>query len=803
MDFSHKYIEKKWQKYWDINNIFKTTNKNDKKSYVLDMFPYPSGAGLHVGHPKSYTATDVYARFKRMQGYDVLHPIGWDAFGLPAEQYALKTGNHPEGFTDKNINNFRKQLKSLGFSYDYDKEINTSKKYYYKTTQFIFKKMYQNGLANLKEIDVNWCEELKTVLANEEIILQNGLMVSKRGNFPVVKKVMKQWTLKITKYAKKLLDGLDSLDWPESVKRLQKYWIGYSKGFEIQFKIVNLEQLLSVYTTRIDTIFGISYIAIAAEHPLVLKLANKNKNNKILKFIKEIRTKTELYRIDESKEKFGIPLGYNAIHPITGKKIPIWVTDYVMLHYGTGSLIGVPAHDKRDFAFAKKYNLPIKFIIDTKNKNQAFTCDGIHINSSFLNGLNILQSKEKFIQLAKTEKYLKIKENFKLKDWLFSRQRYWGEPFPIIHWQDGSITLLSDDELPLELPNINKKMLTKSALKPLDNATDWLNVKSKTGLKGKRETNTMPQWAGSCWYYLAYILKSKDKLIDLNSKEAIPLLKKWLPVDLYIGGQEHAVLHLLYARFWHRFLYDIGLVPTKEPFKRLINQGMILGPNNQKMSKSKGNVINPDQIILTHGADALRLYEMFMGPITATLPWNINGVDITRKWLDRVYRFYNVVKADLKNNHNLDYIYNLTLKEVSLKVEKVELNIVISKLMTLLNAFYKEKNIYINYLKGFIQMLSIFAPHLAEEIWFNKLNQSKSVAISIWPSFNEKLINKKDIIIIVQINGKIKATIINNKLEKEKLIKQAKLLPKIKELIKDKKIKKIIFIHNKIINFVV
>ncbi len=805
MEYSHKAIEKKWQNFWEKNKTFKTTNKHLKKAYILDMFPYPSGAGLHVGHPKGYSATDVYARFKRMNGYDVLHPIGWDAFGLPAEQYALKTGKHPESFTLKNIDNFRIQLKKIGLSFDFDKEINTSNSNYYKVTQFMFKKIYENDLAEIKEVNVNWCPELGTVLANEEVLNQNGKMVSERGNFPVIKKSMKQWVIKITKYSKRLLEGLEKLDWPQSVKKLQKNWIGESKGLEVTFEIFENKQKLNIFTTRPDTIFGVTYIAVAPEHKILNSIVKKNYKIAVEKFCKEVMNKTDLDRQNDSKIKSGIFSGSYAIHPITKKQIPIYIADYVLPYYATGILMGVPGHDERDFLFAKKYKLSIIYVIENNIKfHKPVLNDGKHINSYFINGLNTTEAKDEIIKKLKAEKLGIEKTYYRLKDWLFSRQRYWGEPFPIIYWEDGSITLLKDEELPLKLPKTNNIKPSNNGKSPLVNCTDWVNVISDTGLKGKRETNTMPQWAASCWYYIAYILIDNNKMLDITSTKAQKLLKKWLPVDLYVGGQEHAVLHLLYARFWHKFLFDIKLVPYEEPFKRLINQGMILGPDGNKMSKSKGNVINPDNIISSHGADALRLYELFMGPLKSSLAWNFKGLDGTRKWLDRIYRFYKNHKfSEIKNNNNLDIIYNNTIINCTKMIENLEFNTAISQLMTLLNAFYKEENVYVEYARSFIKMISPFVPHLAEEIW-ELIGNNDTITYVNWP----KPINTDNKInsftVIVQINGKLKTKLILSKnIIDEELKKIALKSLNEKKILIDKKIKNTIIISNKLINFVI
>ncbi|UZK64528.1 leucine--tRNA ligase [Mycoplasma mycoides subsp. capri] len=803
MDFSHKAIEKKWQKYWKENNIYKTTNNSEKKAYILDMFPYPSGAGLHVGHIKGYTATDVYSRFKRMQGYDVLHPIGWDAFGLPAEQYALKTGNDPREFTLQNIENFKVQLNKMGFSYDYDKEINTADPNYYKTTQWIFKQLYKKGLAENRDIDVNWCQELGTVLANDEIIEKDGLMVSERGEYPVVKKKMRQWVLKITDYADKLLDGLDNLDWPNSVKELQRNWIGKSEGCEINFKSNDID--IPVFTTRADTIFGATYIVLAPENELVLKLTTPEKLDEVKKYIELTANKSEIERKDESRTKTGVFIGSYATNPLTKEQIQIWISDYVLNDYGSGAIMAVPAHDKRDWDFATKFNLPIKFVIQTKDQSKAFVGEGIHINSEFLNDLDRIQALQVIHDYVEKNNLGKRKINYKLRDWLFSRQRFYGEPFPVLYDKDNNIVLIEDNNLPITLPTTDYIKPTNTGESPLANVKNWVNV--KIGDKEyKRETNTMPQSAGSSWYFIAYILaKSKNNLIDLTSEEAKKRLEKWLPVDLYIGGQEHAVGHLLYARFWTHFLHDLGLLPTSEPFKRLFNQGMILGPDNRKMSKSWGNVINPDDVIDTHGADALRLYEMFMGPLDASLPWSFDGLDASLKWLNRCYRMINKVEFSNTNNHKLDYVYNDVVKKVTQMIQELKFNTAISQLMVLVNAIYKEElnTVYKPYIEGFVKMLSLFSPHLAEELW-EKLGNNSSVTLQTWPEFDETKIIKNTVVIALQVNGKLRSTIeVEKGTDKETLINLAEKNENIIKFIKDHKILKRIAVIDRIVNIVI
>ncbi|QHX36385.1 leucine--tRNA ligase [Spiroplasma sp. BIUS-1] len=804
MEFSHKAIEKKWQKFWEENNTYKTTSDKEKKAYILDMFPYPSGAGLHVGHPKGYTATDVFARMRRMQQYDVLHPIGWDAFGLPAEQYALKTGNDPREFTAKNIITFRNQLKKLGFSYDYNKEVNTSDPNYYKITQWIFQQLYKKGLAEIREANVNWCEGLGTVLANEEVILENGKMVSEVGGFEVVKKPMKQWVLKITKYADRLLEGLDDLDWPSSVKELQKNWIGKSEGVIINFDVKDSEEKIDVFTTRADTIFGVSYIVLAPENDLVLKLTTQENKKQVEEYISITKTKTDVERQDDSKEKTGIFTGSYVINPITKEEIPVWVADYVLNDYATGAVMAVPAHDERDWKFATKYNLKLKYVLETNDQTKAFVGESPLINSDFLNGLNRVEAIKLVVEKLEKENKAKRQINYKLRDWLFSRQRFYGEPFPVLFLEDGQIALVDEKDLPLELPKTDYIKPSGTGESPLANLTEWVNVEYN-GQKAKRETNTMPQWAGSCWYYLAYILTtSPNELVDIQSDEAMELFKKWLPVDLYIGGQEHAVLHLLYARFWHQVLFDLGVVPTKEPFKKLINQGMILADNGEKMSKSKGNVINPDEIIESHGADTLRLYEVFMGPLEASLPWSYKGLDGARKWLDRVYRMIENTQLTDENNGNLDFVYNDVVKKVTQMIEDCKFNTAVSQLMMFVNAVYKEeKPVYKEYILNFIKMLSIYAPHLAEELWV-KTGNNGSVCLQVWPTHDESKLSLSTVTIAVQINGKLRGTFeVDKGTDKEELIKLAKELDNVKEQINGKDIVKEIAVPDKIVNIVV
>ena len=801
--YNHNLIEKKWQKYWEDNKTYQFKDTNKEKFYVLDMFPYPSGKGLHVGHPKGYTATDVISRYKRLKGFDVLHPIGWDAFGLPAEQYALETNNHPASFTKTNIEKFRLQLKALGFDYDYKKEINTTDPDYFKWTQWIFIQLYKNGLAEIKNVNVNWCPYLGTVLANEEVVNNSkGEAVSERGGHLVEKRPMRQWVLKITKYADKLLDGLEDIDWSESLKSLQRNWIGKSEGANIKFAIKNTKHKLEIFTTRPDTLFGVSYLVLAPEHELVLKIVGAKQFNSVEKYIAASKNRSDRERMT-NKIKTGVYLGVDAINPINGDIIPIWISDYVLNDFATGAVMAVPAHDTRDFEFANKFNLPIKWIIECQNHDSAFIGNGKHINSEIINDLENTEAIKIMLDFIIKNKYGNIKTNFKLRDWLFSRQRYWGEPFPII-FDNDKITIV--DDLPVCLPDCDDFKPDKTGKPPLAKNKQWYEIKegNKTFY---REANTMPQWAGSSWYYLGYILKNEDgSYTDLNSKEAMKRFKKWLPVDIYIGGQEHAVLHLLYARFWHHFLFDIGVVPNKEPFMKVINQGMIQDKDGDKMSKSKGNIINPDDIIRSHGADALRLYECFMGPLTASLPWNDNGMDGMRKWLDRVYRLFDEHKEkinDSTSNEELTFAYHNFVANLDKNLNNQQFNIGISNMMIFINACYKAPSINKSYLANFLKILSCFAPHISEEL-YSRLGNTTSVTQSNFPSFDSSKLKLSNVTIAVQINGKLRDTItVERDTPKDELLKIAKSTLKIRNFLQKKYIIKEIVIINKIINIVI
>ncbi|WP_339288200.1 leucine--tRNA ligase [Ureibacillus sp. FSL K6-0786] len=802
MSYNHREIEKKWQTYWAQNKTFKTLNDNSKpKFYALDMFPYPSGSGLHVGHPEGYTATDILSRYKRMQGYDVLHPMGWDAFGLPAEQYALDTGNDPAEFTQQNIENFKRQIQELGFSYDWDREINTTDPEYYKWTQWIFIQLYKHGLAYIDEVPVNWCPALGTVLANEEVI--DGK--SERGGHPVIRKPMKQWMLKITAYADRLLEDLDELDWPESIKEMQRNWIGRSEGAEVTFTVQGTDKQFRVFTTRPDTLFGATYCVLAPEHDLVKEITTPEQKEQVDAYIEQVQSKSDLERTDLAKEKTGVFTGAYAINPVNGKAIPIWIADYVLSSYGTGAIMAVPAHDERDYEFAKKFNLPIIPVLEGGNIEEAFTGDGPHINSDFLNGLGKEDAIKKAIEWLEEKGVGERKVSYRLRDWLFSRQRYWGEPIPIIHWEDGTMTTVPEEELPLRLPKTNDIRPSGTGESPLANIEDWVNVVDpKTGKKGRRETNTMPQWAGSSWYFLRYIdPNNKEKLADEE------LLKRWLPVDIYIGGAEHAVLHLLYARFWHKFLYDIGVVPTKEPFQKLFNQGMILGENNEKMSKSRGNVVNPDDIVRSHGADTLRLYEMFMGPLDASVAWSTKGLDGARRFLDRIWRLFVNEDGTLSNkiqesdDKTLEKVYHQTVKKVSEDYDHLHFNTAISQLMVFINECYKVEVVPKEYAEGFVKMLSPIAPHIGEELW-SILGHEDTITYEPWPTYDESKLVDDEVEIVVQVNGKVRSKVkVAKDASKEQLEEIAKEDEKVKELVEGKEIVKVITIPGKLVNIVV
>ena len=802
MGYTHKTIEKKWQKYWADNRTFKTTEAGGKpKYYVLDMFPYPSGQGLHVGHPEGYTATDIVARAKRAQGFNVLHPMGWDAFGLPAEQYALDTGNDPADFTELNIKTFKRQIQSLGFSYDWSREINTTDPSYYKWTQWIFTKLYEQGLAYEAEVSVNWCPALGTVLANEEVV--DG--VSERGGHPVYRKPMRQWMLKITAYAERLLDDLELVDWPESIKEMQRNWIGRSEGSNVIFKIKDSDKEFTVFTTRPDTLYGATYAVMAPELPLVKEIMSNQQAEVVKAYIDSISLKSDLDRTELAKEKTGVFTGAYAINPVNGKEIPIWIADYVLATYGTGAIMAVPAHDTRDYEFAKKFDLEIIPVLEGGNvEEEAYTEDGLHINSDFLNGL------DKATAIAKMNDWLS--ENglgekvisYRLRDWLFSRQRYWGEPIPVIHWEDGTSTTVPENELPLLLPKTDQVKPSGTGESPLAVIDEWVNVVDPvTGMKGRRETNTMPQWAGSSWYFLRFM--DPHNRNDLASKER---LDYWQNVDLYIGGAEHAVLHLLYARFWHKFLYDIGIVPTKEPFQKLYNQGMILGENNEKMSKSKGNVVNPDDIVERYGADTLRMYEMFMGPLDASSTWSEGGIEGSRKFLDRIWRLLLDENDKMRdrittiNTHELDKVYHQTVKKVTEDYDNLHFNTAISQMMIFINEAYKVDALPFEYVTGFIQLLAPIAPHFSEELWV-KLGKPEGISYVAWPTYDEAFLVEDEIEVVFQINGKVKTKeMVPFDISNDDMIALALENSVIKEGIEGKTVRKTIAIPGRLVNIV-
>ncbi len=842
-------IEKKWQDFWQEHKTFKAHDCDDSKCkyYVLDMFPYPSGQGLHVGHPEGYTASDIVARYKRMKGFNVLHPMGWDAFGLPAEQYAVQTGTAPKETTQKNVDNIRKQIKSLGFSYDWDREVNTTDPNYYKWTQWIFLKFFnsyfdeteqkakpieelhipeglseqekekyiaEHRLAYEAEVPVNWCPELGTVLANEEVI--GGL--SERGDHPVIRRPMRQWMLRITKYTERLLDDLAEVDWPDSIKKLQRDWIGKSIGAEVKFEIENCDRDIWVFTTRPDTLFGATYMVFAPELEAVDIITTDDHKEEVKEYREQAARKSDLDRTDLAKDKTGVFTGAYAINPVNGEKIPIWISDYVLISYGTGAIMAVPAHDERDFEFATKFELPIIPVVEPEDSEQAelvrqgklcFTGDGRAINSGQFNGLSTSEFKEQITDWLAKKGQGKKAINYKLRDWLFSRQRYWGEPFPILHTENGSITGLSEEELPLELPVVKDYKPAGTGEPPLANAEDWVNVTLADGTKAKRETNTMPQWAGSCWYYLRYLDPDNNQQGWNPEKE-----KYWMGdtgVDLYIGGAEHAVLHLLYSRFWHKLLYDLGYVSTKEPFKKLINQGMILGEDGQKMSKSRGNVVNPDKVIVDYGADSMRLYEMFMGPLEAMKPWSMQGVEGVYRFLQKTWR--TIVDEETGNlagqiqetqaDETTLRLLNQTIKKVGYDIDTFGFNTAISAMMIFINHLSKQNVRPKTVVEKFVMILAPFAPHIAEELW-EMLSHSDSLAYEQWPEYDKDLIKEKEIELAVQVNGKIKDRIVVSAEADEEQIKQKALASEnVIAALAGKSPKKIIVIKSRLVNIVI
>jgi len=775
--YNHEYIEKKWQKYWEEFDTFKTDvwDFSKPKYYALDMFPYPSGVGLHAGHPEGYTATDIVTRMKIMQGFNVLHPMGFDSFGLPAEQYAISTGNHPDQFTKDNIKTFTEQLKMLGFTYDWDKTVSTCDPKFYKWTQWIFKQLYLDGLAKKIDMPVNWCEELGTVLANDEII--DGK--SERGGYPVVRKNMKQWVIDIPLYAEKLLQGLEEIDWPESTKEIQRNWIGKSIGALVDFKIDKTDLKFSAFTTRCDTLFGATYCVLAPEHELVKQITTKEQLNEVEEYIKTCSTKSELERTELSKEKTGVFTGTYAINPVNNKLIPIWIADYVLATYGTGAIMAVPAHDERDYEFAKKFNLDIIQVLEGKDvSKEAMTDDGIHINSDFLNDLNKQDAINKMISYLEENKIGSKKINYRLREWIFARQRYWGEPIPVATFEDGTSRALEDSNLPLILPELENYSPSKTGESPLARATSWVNIEIDSK-KAELETSTMPGSAGSSWYFLRYIDPHNE--LELASPE---LLKHWMPVDLYIGGPEHAVGHLLYSRMWNNYLFDKGLVPVKEPFKKLVHQGMILGSNNMKMGKRYPEYsINPNDIVAKYGADTLRLYEMFMGPLEADKPWSNTGVEGSRRFLDRIWRLYNEDKIKNIKNENLEKIYNQTVKKVTNDYESLNFNTAISQMMIFINAVYKEEIFPVYYAINFIKLLNPICPHITEEIWSKIFNNTNTIAKESWPTYDESKIVDQTYEMVVQVNGKVRGKItVDSLISKEEMEAKALNIENVKHL---------------------
>ena len=812
MGYSHKTIEAKWQKYWSENSTFKSEEESSikPKYYVLDMFPYPSGAGLHVGHALGYVATDIVARYKRMKGFNVLHPMGWDAFGLPAEQYAIKTGTHPKITTQENVKNFKNQINKLGFSYDWSKEINTTDPEYYRWTQWIFLQLYNKGLAYEEEVNVNWCPELKAVLANEEVV--NGK--SDIGGHPVIRLPMKQWILKITDYAESLLEGLDDLDWPENIKELQKNWIGKSEGVELSFEIDGFKEKIDVYTTRPDTLFGATYMVLAPEHPLVDKIVTESSRKEVNEYIIETQKKSDFDRTEVNKDKTGVFTGSYAINPFSKEKIEVWIADYVLISYGTGAIMAVPGHDERDWEFANKYDLPILEVIEGGNvKKAAYTAKGNakiinskNDNTLSLDGLSVEEGIIKAINFIEKSGFGKSTINYKLRDWLFSRQRYWGEPFPIIHTKEN-IATVNENELPVLLPEVDNYKPSDDGKSPLSSINSWVEVKDAKGnIIGLRETNTMPQWAGSCWYFLRFTDPNNTSNAWSKEKE-----NYWMPVDLYIGGQEHAVLHLLYSRFWHHVLFDLGLVSTKEPFKKLYNQGMILGDDGTKMSKSRGNVINPEEIIDEYGADSMRLYEMFMGPLNKSKPWSTKGLQGCYRFINKLWsviineegNLSSKIKDDIKPDNETLFIHHQTIKKLGDDIENLHFNTAVSQLMIYSNHMQKCDSISKNLIKELVIIIAPFVPHLAEELW-SILGNKDSISYQEWPSYDESLIQLDNVTIAVQVNGKLRANIeVPKDSEEDFVVSEALSLENVKKFTSLGSIIKTIHVPNRLLNFVV
>ncbi|MBR5049446.1 MAG: leucine--tRNA ligase [Erysipelotrichaceae bacterium] len=798
MSYNHEATEKKWRRYWEENKTFRTDTRDFSKPkyYVLDMFPYPSGQGLHVGHPEGYTATDIVCRKKRMEGYNVLHPIGFDSFGLPAEQYAISTGNHPDGFTRENIKTFTGQLKNIGISYDWDRVVSTCDPSYYKWTQYIFKLLFDDGLAKCVDMPVNWCEELGTVLANDEVI--DGK--SERGGYPVVRKNMRQWVIDIVKYADRLLEGLDEIDWPESTKEIQRNWIGRSTGALVNFRVDGHDETFTVFTTRADTLFGATYCVLAPEHQLIDRITTPDKRAEVEEYKKMCASKSDLERTELNKDKTGVFTGAYAINPVNNKKIPIWISDYVLASYGTGAIMAVPAHDQRDYEFAKKFGLDIIQVLEGGDiSREAWTEDGLHINSGFMDGMNKEDAISAMIKWLEEKGIGSAKVNYRLREWIFARQRYWGEPIPIIHLEDGNMISLSEDQLPLLLPELDNYAPGKGGASPLDRATDWVNV-TVDGQKGKRETSTMPGSAGSSWYFLRYIDPHNDKCFA-----DYELLKHWMPVDLYVGGPEHAVGHLLYARMWNNYLYDKGLVPVKEPFKKLVHQGMILGANGIKMGKRYPEyIVDPNDIVRDYGADTLRLYEMFMGPLEASKPWSEQGVEGARRWIERVWRLImeSPEKITDEPTPELDYVYNYTVKKVSEDIDSLNFNTGISQMMIFINECYKVEKVNREMIVNFIKLLSPIAPHVCEEM-YQHYTGKETLAYEPWPAYDEKKLVVEDIEVVVQVNGKVRGKVVVSKdASQDEVYDKAVQLPGVEGQMTGKTVRKVIYVAGKLLNIV-
>jgi leucyl-tRNA synthetase len=796
-------IEKKWQAYWEEHRTFRVTEDpgvpEERRVYVLDMFPYPSSEGLHVGHLEGYTATDIYCRYLRMNGYHVLHPMGFDSLGLPAENYAIKTGTHPRVSTEKNIALFRTQIKALGFSYDWDREISTHDPRYYKWTQWIFLKCWEKGLAYEAVVPINFCPSCKTGLANEEV--RDG--ACERCGTPVERRDMRQWLMRITSYAERLLTDLDKLDWSDSLKLMQRNWIGRSEGANVQFPLADGEGSIEVFTTRPDTLFGATYMVLAPEHPLVARLTTAARRSEVERYVRQARQKSDLERTDLAKEKTGVFTGGYAVNPVNGEKIPVWVSDYILISYGTGAIMAVPAHDQRDFEFAKKFALPIVQVVSRDGSEyplgEADAAEGLAVNSGEFNGLQTAEFKSRITAWLESRGLGRKAVNYKLRDWVFSRQRYWGEPIPLIHCPRCGIVPVPYEELPLLLPEVKSYQPTGTGESPLAAITDWVNTRCpKCGEAAKRETNTMPQWAGSCWYYLRYLDPANDRALAAREK-----IDYWMPVDLYVGGAEHAVLHLLYARFWHKVLYDLGVVGSDEPFMRLVNQGMILGEGGVKMSKSLGNVINPDDLIRDYGADAIRMYEMFMGPLEVSKPWSTQGIAGIKRFLDRIWRLSELPPAGGEPPSGLRRLLHRTIKKVGEDTRTLQFNTAIAQMMIFVTELAKEEKLYLELWKPFTLILAPYAPHLAEELW-TKMGEKPSVAYQPYPRWDEALALEESREIVFQINGKIRARLqLPAGLSAKELEDQALAHPRIRELLGGKKPLKVVAVPDRLVNLVV